>query len=111
MAFNATTLSSAIGTSDLTIQVASATGITAPNFTSGVGITLLAVEQEVMLVLGVSSTFISVQRGWGGTPVAAHGASAPVLAGLPTDFGPIVPAIKAQQDFIPNGLYGWSAPV
>lgn len=112
MAFNATTLSSAIGASDTTLQVASATGITAPNFTTGVGITFLSLESEVMLVTGVSGTFVSVQRGYAGTPVSAHGASCPVVAGLPSDFGPIVPSVKAQQDPSPAGsLYGYSAPV
>jgi hypothetical protein len=111
MSFNATTLSAAIGMSDTTLQVASATGITAPNFTAGTGITYLAVEQEVMLVLGVNGTFITVQRGVAGTPVQSHAASAAVLAGLPSDFGPITPSIKAQQDYVPNALYGFSGPV
>ena len=112
MAFNATTLSAAIGASDTTIAVASATGITAPNFTSGTGIVYLFVETEVMLVLGVSGTLISVQRGVAGTAAAAHGTSTPVLAGLPADFGPIVPSVKATQDPGPTGnSYVFSAPV
>lgn len=112
MAFTATTLSAAIGATDTSFAVASATGITAPNFTTGVGITYLFVETEAMQVLGVSGTVISVQRGIAGTPTSAHGASTPVLAGLPTDFGPFVPSIKAQQDASPSGSgYGWSAPV
>lgn len=112
MAFNATTLSAACGAADTSISVASATGITAPNFTSGTGITYLYCETEAMIVMGVSGTVISVQRGIAGTPAAAHGASAPILAGLPTDFGVIVPSVKAQQDASPSGsAYGWSAPV
>jgi hypothetical protein len=112
MAFNATTLSAAIGVSDTTLSVASATGITAPNFTTGSGITYLSIESEILLVLTVSGTTIGVQRAVAGTYAAAHGVSAPVVAGLPTDFGPIVPAVKAQQDPTPAGsLYGYSAPV
>ena len=112
MAFNATTLSAAIGAADTSLSVASATGITAPNFTSGVGITYLFCETEAMLVMGVAGTVISVQRGIAGTPASAHGASAPIVAGLPTDFGVIVPSVKAQQDASPSGSgYGWSAPV
>lgn len=112
MAFNATTLSAAIGAKDTTFAVASATGITAPNFTTGVGITYLLVETEVMIVLGVSSTTLSVQRGVAGTPTAAHASGAIVLAGLPADFSVIVPAVKASQDPTPNGvLYGFSAAV
>lgn len=112
MSFNATTLTAAIGTADTSFAVGSVTGITAPIFNTGVGITYLSVEAEVMLVMGVSGLVVTVQRGVGGTPVAAHGASAPVLAGSPSDFGPIVPAVKSQQDPTPAGsLYGFSAPV
>lgn len=65
-----------------------------------------------MLVTNVVGTVISVQRGVGGSPASAHASSCPVLAGLPADFGPFVPAIKANQDPTPNGqLYGFSAPV
>ena len=112
MAFNSTTLSAACGAADTTISVASATGITAPNFTTGVGLTYLFVETECMLVMGVSGTVIFVQRGMAGTPAAAHGVTVPVLAGLPTDFGPIVPSVKGQQDPTPFGAnFGFSAPV
>lgn len=112
MAFNATTLSAACGAADTTVFVASATGITAPNFTTGVGITYLFIETEVMLVTGVNGTVISVQRGVAGSPAATHAVSTPVLAGLPTDFGPFIPSVKAQQDPSPSGqMYGFSAPV
>lgn len=110
MALNATTLTAAIGATDTSFAVGSVTGITAPNFTSGVGITYLFVEQEYMLVLGVSGLVVSVQRGINGSPASAHGASAPVLAGVPTDFSSLPISIKAQQDFYPNNI-GWSAPV
>lgn len=110
MALNATTLTAAIGATDTSFAVGSVTGITAPNFTSGVGITYLFVEQEYMLVLGVSGLVVSVQRGINGSPTAAHGASCPVVAGLPSDFTGLPISIKAQQDFYPNNL-GWSAPV
>jgi len=113
MAFNATTLSAACGAADTNIAVASVTGITGPNNTTGVGITYLFVETEAMLVTGPpNGLVVPVQRGIAGTAASAHGASCPVLAGLPTDFGPIVPAVKAQQDASPSGSgYGWSAPV
>lgn len=112
MALTATTLSAAIGANDTTLTVASATGITAPNFTTGVGITYLSIESEFLLVQSVTGTVIGVQRGIGGTPVAAHGASAAVISGSPSDWGPIVPSVKAQQDPTPaGGLYGYSAPV
>jgi len=110
MALNATTLTAAIGVGDLSFAVGSVTGITAPNFTTGVGVTFLFVEQEYMLVTGVAGLVVSVQRGVLGSPSSAHGASAPVLAGLPTDFTGLPVSIKAQQDFYPNNI-GWSAPV
>lgn len=53
-----------------------------------------------------------MQRGYAGTPTSAHGVTCPVVAGLPTDFGPIVPSVKAQQDATPAGsMFGFSAPV
>jgi hypothetical protein len=110
MALNATTLTSAIGTNDTSFAVGSVTGITAPIFNTGVGITYLFVEQEYMLVTGVSGLVVSVQRGVNGSPTAAHAASCPVTAGLPTDFTGLPISIKAQQDFYPNNI-GWSAPV
>lgn len=113
MAFNATTLTAAIGANDTSLIVGSATGITAPNFTTGVGITILFVETEAMLVQSVNGLVIGVTRGQYGTPASAHGASCPVLAGLPSDFGTIVPVSRATQDASSSGsgFYGWSAPV
>lgn len=112
MAINATTLSAAITNSQTSFGVASATGITAPIFNTGVGITYLFVETELMLVTGITGTVVTVQRGVGGTPTSSHASSTPVLAGLPGDFGPIVPSVKAQQDPTPSGqLYGFSAAV
>lgn len=112
MAITATTLSAACGANDTSVTVASATGITAPNFTTGVGITYLFCETEAMLVQSVTGTVIGVQRGVAGTPAAAHAVTAPIIAGLPADFGVIVPSIKAQQDASPNGsMYGFGGPV
>lgn len=113
MALSATTLSAACGANDTTLSITSTTNITAPNFTTGVGITYLFIETECMLVTGVPAAgFAQVQRGVAGTPVAAHGISAPVVVGLPGDFGPIVPSVKAQQDPSMSGqMYGFSAPV
>lgn len=115
MALNATTLSSAVAAgpsgTDYIINVASATGITAPNFTSGSGITWLMVEQEWMQVTGVNGTAINVLRGQLGSCAAPHLSGSVVLAGLPTDFPSPVPiSIKAQQDYYPN-IVGFSAPV
>jgi hypothetical protein len=110
MALVATTLSSAALVNDTTLNVASASNISAPIFNTGVGITYLYVEQEYMLVLGVAGTVITVQRGILGSCASPHGASCPVVSGLPTDFAAPPISIKAQQDFYPNQI-GFSAPV
>lgn len=86
MAITATTLSSAVGVNDQFVNVASATGITAPNFQNGSGLTWLKVDQEYMLVLAVNSTTIQVLRGQSGSGQAAHLVNTVVFIGLPTDF-------------------------
>lgn len=108
MSINATTLSAAITASQTAIQVASATGITAPNFTTGVGVTYLKVDSELMLVTGVSGTFLTVVRGQMGTQAVAHVSSAVVIAGLVTDFPVFAPEITSfatstQYNFAPIG--------
>lgn len=113
MALNATTLSAAIGTTDTSVLLASITGVTSPNFQNGAGITYLFCEQEWMLVtsVGASATVpVSVKRGVLGSPVSAHGVSAPVVAGLPADFPAPTISQKATQDSAPQ-LVGFSAPV
>ena len=111
MALNATTSVAAIGANDVSFAVTSATGITAPNFTTGVGITYLFVEQEWMLVTNVVGTTVSVQRGVLGSASQAHTSGVIVLAGLPTDFpSPIPISVKASQDYYPN-VIGFSAAV
>lgn len=86
MSITNTTLSAAVGVTDQVIQVASATGITAPNFQTGSGITWLRIDQELMQVMGVSGTVINVLRGQLGTPQQAHLINTAVVIGLPADF-------------------------
>lgn len=82
-----TTLASAILATDTSIHVTSATGITAPNFQTGSGITVLQIKQERMLVTAApNGTFIPVVRGQGGTVQSAHPNGGLVFIGLPTDF-------------------------
>jgi len=114
MSFNATTLTNAITSAQTSFAVGSATGITAPNFTTGSGITYLLVENELMTVMDVNTTtlVVTVLRGQGGTLALAHVASTGVIAGLPADLSAFVPAVKAIQDWTPAGqLYGYSAVV
>ena len=118
MALNVTTFSAAVALTDTVVNVASATGITAPNYQVGdpiqgisSGITFLFCEQEMMRVTKVNGTFISVARGELGTQASAHGASAPVLAGLPTDFPAFTPAQQTDVPAYPVKFQGFSAPV
>ena len=114
MSINATTLTAAITATQTSFAVGSATGITAPNFTTGSGITWLLVEQELMSVMDVNTTtlIVTVLRGQGGTLAVAHVASSGVLAALPADLPSFAPAIKATQDLTSAGqTYGISAVV
>lgn len=91
MSITTTTLASAMTATDTSIHVASATGITAPNFQTGSGITILQVEQERMLVIAaLNGTFVPVLRGYGSTQSVAHANGALVMIGLPTDYAPFV---------------------
>lgn len=86
MSIVATTLSGAITSNQISFGVASATGITVPNFQTGSGITYLQIDQEIMLVTGLVGTVVSVVRGFNGTTAAAHVSGAQVQVGLPADF-------------------------
>lgn len=79
MALTTTTLSRAVGVSDNTIVVASATGFAAGN--------LVLIDQEVMLVIQTytSGTTIGVSRGQNGSVTEAHAASANVTTLLASD--------------------------
>lgn len=91
MSITTTTLTSACAATDTSIHVASATGITAPNFQTGSGITILVIEQEKMLCISApNGTFIPVLRGQGGTQQVAHANGALVFIGSPTDFSAFI---------------------
>jgi hypothetical protein len=93
MGITATTLSAAVAAADTVLGVASATYITAPVSTTGSGLTLLKIDEELLFVVGKSGTQISVLRGQGGTQAKAHAASVPVLVGGPSDYAFFVPAL------------------
>ncbi len=79
-----TTLSAAADNKQTTITVASATGITLSNTTSGFSTspTILYVDREQMLVTGAPvGTVVPVQRGWGGSIQVAHVSGATVYVG------------------------------
>lgn len=95
-----TTLSGAITSSQSQFGVTSATNISNAVFqgTSTIGsstVTYLLVEQEVMQVITIAGTVVSVKRGMLGTRAMAHASLSPCLSGLSTDFLGFVPAIKA----------------
>lgn len=113
MALNATTLSAAIGATDTSLLLASITGVTTPSFQSGSGITYLFIEQEWLQVMSVGASAsipVQVKRGMLGSAASAHGASTPVVAGLPSDFPAPTISQRATQDTAPQ-LVGFSAPV
>lgn len=80
MAFNTTTLSSAVTANDVSIVVASATGV-APGV-------LGRIDDEIFLVRKdyVSGTTVGVHRGQNGTQTSAHVSGANVTFGLGSDF-------------------------
>lgn len=87
MAITTTTLASAMGQSDTSIHVTSATGITAPNFQTGSGITVLQIKQEILLVIAApNGTFVPVLRGQGGSVAITHANGSLVFIGTPADF-------------------------
>lgn len=83
-----TTLSAAIGTSDTTMLVASATGFTARG-TLQQDVTLAMVDRELMSIATVNGTVIGVIRGRDGTPVTPHASGAQVWVG-PASNGPFI---------------------
>ena len=111
MAITATTLSGAVAVSDAAISVASATGITAPTPQTGVGITYLKVDNEMMLALSVVGTLVNVARGQLGTQQVAHVASTPVLFGAPADFPNFVAVTPNVQPHLPYSYSPVGAPL
>lgn len=89
-----TTLSTALASASSTVQscfnVASATGITAPNFSTPNqptgNQTLLVVNHEAIFVNSVTGTFVCGTRGYATTRANAHVSGATVWVGPPTAF-------------------------
>ncbi len=80
MAVTATTLASAKATNDTVIKLTSATGIANKM--------LALVDGEFMRVTSVNLTpTIGVVPGYAGTTAGPHGVLAPVIYGIPMDFG------------------------
>jgi len=83
MALTTTTLSAAVASSDLTISVASATGISY-SLTSPV---LLMIDDEFLVISNtVNGTVVPVSRGRNGSRAQAHGSGRTVHIGTPADF-------------------------
>lgn len=96
MSITVTTLASAVASTDTVINVASATGISTPNFTSGLNIVYLLVDQEFMVPVSVTGTFVTVLRGQNGTAATAHVINGQVQIGLPTDYATYAEFLKAS---------------
>jgi len=106
MAITATTLSAAVAVGDQVVNVASATGISAPVSTTGSGFTILKIDDEMFFVISVSGTVVTVLRGQQGTQQVSHSTSTPVLIGSPSDFSNFVPV---QAAFSVQTPYNFSA--
>lgn len=115
-ALKQTTLTGTVSANQNTIQVASASGIVAPNpfggpsQTPGFGTTLL-VDGESMFVESTSGTVITVQRGANGTKQTAHNAAAVVWVGSPNSFistdpfGPCTAANTTNPTIVTNTAF------
>jgi len=79
-----TTFSAAVSTTDNVVSVASATGIAAPTLGASIG-SILVAGQEAMRVTAVSSTRITVIRGYR-SEVFAHASGDTVYEGQPEEF-------------------------
>jgi hypothetical protein len=97
MAINTTTIPAAITASQDRFGVASTANITAGSQTTGVGLTLLLIENEMMQVTGVTGNQVAVQRGQHGTSATAHGAGTAVTIGGLADFPSFTPAVTSVQ--------------
>lgn len=85
MPLTTTTLAAAISTTtERQISVASATGITVDE--------LLRIDEELVLVTGITGTWISVMRGIGGTKARTHLSGTTVTIGLPSEL--LLPVIQ-----------------
>ena len=83
-----TTLSAAVTDSATTVRVASATGITASSSST---LTNLYIDNELMTVISISGTTVTVGRGAAGTRAAGHISGAVVYAGKPSWFYTVNP--------------------
>jgi|SRR5690348_16348850 len=116
MSIVGTTLSAAITASQTVFGVASATNINNPVYLPNLSVTRLLIEQELMEVISVVGTQVTVRRGIEGTQALAHSASVPVLSGqvslATNDFPVFTPTRTVDQD-APLSRFGPapSAPV
>ena len=106
MAFAFSTVSQALAPTDNVFALTSATGVTASNYQgagstggpAGGAITYLLVEQEMMQVVAVSGSVVTVKRGVLGTRSMPHGNLTPFIFGTNNDFLGFRPAIR---EFVP----------
>jgi hypothetical protein len=97
-----------MASTDIVANLTSATGVAAPNFQTGGGVTYLFCEEELMQVLSISGTVATVLRGQFGTAAVAHASGTPTAIGLATDFQNFQPAQRAFQTTLPTRFEGWS---
>jgi hypothetical protein len=105
MALTRTSLAAAIGSTDLTFNVTSATGATVGGF--------VKVDDEYAAVVSITGNTLSVRtRGDFGGLAVPHGAAAPVTFGLRSDLPPqfgraeLVQSPTDREDFLSLGANG-----
>jgi hypothetical protein len=104
VATTSTVLASPLSSGDQFVNLASATGVTAPGPLNAT-VTVLMVEQEAMRVLSVNGRYIGVERGSDGTRASAHLSGATVWVGPPGYFpiqDPVGACAASQQITLPQ---------
>lgn len=119
MALAYSTIVNALGPTDTTVTLTSATGVTVSNYqgagstgtASGGAITYLLIEQEMVQLVSGANPYL-IKRGVLGTRAMPHPALTPFIFGTNNDFLHFVPAVKEVSPALPEQSYtGVSAAV
>lgn len=107
MALAYSTIANALGATDTSFGLTSATGVTASIFQAAtnpaVGAqTYLLVEQEMMQIIALNGTVVNVKRGVLGTRSMPHATLTPFTFGTSVDFLGFVPAVKEVSPVLPD---------
>jgi hypothetical protein len=113
------TISTALGPTDTSVSLTSATGVTVSNYqgagstgtVSGGAITYLLIEQEMVQLISGTNPYV-IKRGMMGTRAMPHAVLTPFTFGTNNDFLNFVPATKQTSAVLPEqSATGLSASV